>query len=110
MMLFRITPQEHERIRRYQLGHATYRVLLGKRLGLDHRHADGLVRGLLEWRLNRMLGVAEKVAPNNTAEMLRALADYLDTPPAVSVLGENRYGLIGQAKKKKKMIYGPPKE
>ena len=32
--------------------------------------------------------------------------EYLANPPAIAALGERRYGLIGKAKSKKKMIYG----
>jgi hypothetical protein len=38
------------------------------------------------------------------------LADYAENPPAIAALGAPRYGLIGKAQRKKKMIYGPPKE
>lgn len=107
---YRITPEEHDKIRTFQATHPIYKLLLGRRLGTDHRHADGLLRGLLEWRLNRALGMVEHVAPAKVSSTLRALADYYENPPAVTALGGSRFGLIGQAKVKKKMIYGGPNE
>jgi hypothetical protein len=82
-------------------------VLLGKKLGTDHCHKDGLVRGLLEWRINRAYGLLERVCPENLPAVLRALAVYHEQPPAELALGEKRYGLIGKARVKKIMKYGP---
>ena len=110
MLLFRLTPKEHNKIHLYQLLDPNYHHLLGKRLSMDHRHSDGLLRGLLEWRTNRAYGLLEKVWGDKLSTVLRALALYHDYPPATLALGEKRYGLIGQAKKKRRMIYGPPKE
>lgn len=36
---------------------------------------------------------------------IKAMAAYFESPPAVTVLGE-RFGLIGKAQYKKKMVYG----
>ncbi len=44
----------------------------GPRLHVDHRHADGTVRGLLCWRCNRTIG-----ASRDDAEALFGLAVYL---------------------------------
>ena len=107
---YRITPEEHDKVQAFQAAHPVYKLLLGRRLGTDHRHSDGLIRGLLEWRLNRVLGMVEHVAPTNVSRVLRALAEYYEHPPAVQALGREVFGLIGQAKVKKKMIYGGPNE
>ena len=113
-VLYRITPQEQKAIEDFQAKHSAFCLLLGNRpngqnrLGTDHDHTTGLIRGRIEWRINRALGLLEKAAPHNTSAVLRALADYLDNPPATSALGGPRYGLIGLAKYKKKMVYGPP--
>jgi len=107
-VLYRITPEEQKCIEEFQAKHSAFRLLLGNHLGTDHNHATGLIRGRIEWRINRALGLLEKAAPKNTSAVLRALADYLDNPPATSALGGPRYGLIGLAKYKKKMVYGPP--
>ena len=53
-------------------------------LNVDHRHSDGLVRGLLCRLHNGKLLPAAKDLP----AILRAAADYLENPPAVAVLGE----------------------
>jgi hypothetical protein len=110
MKLFRITPEELDKIIEFQKKHPIYRVLLGKLEGTDHCHTTGLVRGRLEWRINRAYGLLEKAFPNNLPEVLRALAYYHENPPAIKALGEKRYGLIGQAKYKKKMVYGTPEK
>jgi hypothetical protein len=107
-VLYRLTPAEQKQIEAFQGEHSGFRLLLGKRLGTDHDHRTGLIRGRLEWRLNRALGMIEKAAPTRTAAVLRALAEYLDNPPATTALGKETFGLIGLAKYKKKMVYGPP--
>jgi len=106
-VLFRLTPEEVDKINSYQCRHKIYKLLLGKRNSIDHRHSDGLIRGQLDWLLNRAYGLIEKVGGDRTSSILRALAVYHDSPPAVKALGEKRYGLIGKAKYKKKMVYGP---
>lgn len=106
--LFRISPEEYDAILAFQWAHPVFSLLLGKHLGLDHRHSSGLVAGLLEWRINRAYGMIEAVAPRNTSDVLRALAEYHDNPPAVTALGGPRYGLLGKAMYKRKMIYGGP--
>lgn len=108
-VLFRLTAEDHKKILEFQKNHPVYKLLLGTRLGTDHCHKSGLIRGHLEWRLNRAYGLIEKAFPHNLSAVLRALADFNDNPPATLALGEKRYGLIGQAKYKKVMKYGPPK-
>lgn len=109
---FRLTAAEGQKVRDYQEWHPKYSVLLapaGKRESFDHRHKDGLCRGWLATMLNKAYGIIERLYPDNTSEVLRALADYHDSPPAKEMLGA-RYGIIGLACKKRKMVYGPPKE
>lgn len=62
----------------------------GKHLHVDHRHADGLTRGILCWIHNAAIG---KLRDN--AEHARRIAAYLDAPPVTSALGRNVYGLTG---------------
>jgi hypothetical protein len=52
----------------------------------------------------------EKVRPLSLPTLLRALAEYHENPPATQALGKKTFGLIGHAKYKKKMVYGPPEE
>ena len=65
---------------------------------IDHDHKTGLIRGLLNPMTNKFL--IDKV------DILHRSIAYLENPPAVQALGPV-YGLIGKAKKKKKMLYGP---
>ena len=105
---YHLTPEEQDCILQFQNSHPTFSLLLGSRLATDHCHASGLIRGLLEWRVNRALGLFEKVGKENTPALLRAVADYLDHPPAEQALNKKVYGLMGKAKYKKTMLYGPP--
>jgi len=107
MLLYKITPEEQKRIEEYQAVHPQFKYLLGNRMGTDHNHATGLIRGRLDWRINKAYGAIENAFPNHTAQVLRALARYHEEPPAVTVIGP-RFGLIGRAQVKKKMVYGPP--
>lgn len=105
--LYRITPEEQAQINVFEKQHPTIKLLTeGNPLSTDHNHKTGLIRGLLEWRINKAYGLIEKASPENTAEVLRALAFYHENPPAITALGGKRYGLIGKAQYKKKMIYG----
>jgi hypothetical protein len=105
---FRINLTTARQVREYQKWNPDFRVLLaedGKRESFDHRHSDGLLRGWLAAMLNKAYGMIEKLYPDNTSEVLRALAFYHDNPPAVHMLGP-RYGIIGLAREKKVMVYG----
>jgi hypothetical protein len=106
--LFRITLFERNKIEDFQRQHPTYRWLLGKRMGVDHRHHSGRISGILEWRINRAYGLIESVDPEHCGEILEALALYHKRNPATLALGYTPYGLLGKAKVKKKMVYGSP--
>jgi hypothetical protein len=75
---------------------------------LDHNHTTGQLRGVLDFRINRALGMIETSFKEKTPDILRHLAQYLEHYPVNMVLGR-RYGIIGKAKKKKVMIYGSEK-
>jgi hypothetical protein len=105
---FRIGLATAQQVRNYQEWNPDFQVLLakdGKRESFDHRHSDGLLRGWLAVMLNKAYGMIERLYPDNTAEVLRALAFYHENPPAVHMLGP-RYGILGLARKKQKMVYG----
>ena len=104
---YRITPEEHAAILAFEKGHSEFQHLVtGAQTNVDHRHDDGLIRGLLDWRINKGAGVLEKCAPlHMLPTVLRALAAFIENPPAVTVIGE-RFGVIGKAQYKKKMVYG----
>lgn len=104
MLLYRLTPEDIKKMNEFQ-GYKC--AISGKpakniRLNIDHRHSDGLIRGLLTMSMNKGLGYF-----NDDPALLRAAADYLDNPPAIAALGRKVYGLIGQAKVKRIMKYGP---
>lgn len=103
--LYRITPQEQADIINHQDGKCpiTKKTLVARRWGTDHDHKTGLIRGIIDWRVNRGLSFFD-----DDPALLRAAADYLENPPATLALGAPRYGLIGKAIRKKKPIYGPP--
>jgi Recombination endonuclease VII len=69
---------------------------LGKRLSTDHDHKTGLFRGLLCAQCNRLLGKIEDPRWQATPSILRALADYWDSPPATKALGYEHYGYSGK--------------
>lgn len=125
-LYYRLTPEQQIAIEKYQrenglailMGHSTLST------GTDHAHATGLIRGRMDFRLNKALGLVEAfadklsdeeflclgylpTADNKTAAVLRAMATYMKHLPAPAAIGDV-YGLIGKAKRKKKMIYGSP--
>jgi len=112
MKFYRITLKEQAAIEEFQRGNG-FSVLLEKGdptetalLFTDHSHTSGLIRGRLAYLINKALGVFESSYKERTPTILRALAYYLENPPATTVLGEARYGIIGRAKQKKVMTYG----
>lgn len=57
-----------------------------KRLAVDHHHASGEIRGLLCSVHNRSIG-----DNRDDPEAFRSLANYLENPPARTVLGHRVY-------------------
>jgi hypothetical protein len=104
--MYRLTPEDRERIREFQASHPVFSILLGTNEATDHNHKTGLIRGVMDWRINMAYGLLEKVQPGSLPSLLRALADYHENPPATQALRKETYGLIGHAKYKKKMVYG----
>jgi hypothetical protein len=63
---------------------------------LDHSHIDGLIRGVLCWVCNRLLGFI-----HDDPAILQRGIDYLKNPPATRALGAPKYGLPGRGGTKK---------
>lgn len=114
--LYHITLEEQDIVEKFQRdSYADYDVLLTKGdpnetalLFNDHDHATGLYRGRLAYLINKALGVLEGAYKERTPRILRALAYYLDYPPAPIAIGKH-YGMLGRAKlNKKKPVYGSP--
>lgn len=70
-----------------------------QRLNVDHDHKTGLVRGLLCWECNRRVLAAAR----DRAHILRRAAEYLESPPALRVIGEvfGRTGRITKRRRKR---------
>ena len=106
MELYRLTPEDHAAILRHQGRVCAITGKPSNRYNVDHDHKTGLIRGLLDWKVNKGLAFF-----NDDPELLRAAAYYLEHPPATAALGAPRYGLIGRAKVgKRKPVYGPPQK
>lgn len=101
--IFNLTIKDYEKMLQYQDGVCAITGKLAKKLVIDHDHSNGLIRGLLDWRINKAL------APfKDNPALLRAAADYLENPPAATALGEKVYGILGKTTKKpRNMRYGP---
>jgi hypothetical protein len=102
--LYRLTEADYDQILNHQNGVCAIsgRLPGATRLHTDHDHQTGLIRGLLSPFINKGLAYFE-----DDPYLLRQAADYLENPPAVAALGRRVYGLLGRAKHKKTMVYGP---
>lgn len=112
-----MTPRARRLLELYQLSEADWQRIFDYQGGVcaitgrpprttlntDHCHHTGLIRGLLTPWANKGLAFFD-----DSPEQLRRAADYLENPPAVQALGREVYGLLGRAKRKKKMVYGGP--
>ena len=113
-LFYRTTPEERDAVEKVMREHPILRILLERgdgsndaRVYMDHDHTTGHIRGILGYLVNKALGTIECSYKQRTPQVLRALADYLENSPMDHECGE-RYGLIGKAQRKKKMVYGPP--
>ncbi len=98
--LYNLQPGERKKIWEFQKGvDPISGDPLVPRANLDHDHKTGLIRGLLNPLTNKFLV--------DNAAKLKAMLAYIENPPAPAALGETVYGLMGLAKHKKKMRYGP---
>lgn len=95
--LYGVTEVEWNRVLKFQGGGCAVcgRTGVTRSLHTDHRHEDGLFRGILCARHNIALREGQ------TPEALRKMADYMEKPPAVDCLGA-KYGLPGRTSKKRR--------
>jgi hypothetical protein len=56
---------------------------------MDHSHVDGLLRGGICYSCNKRW-------LKDDPKLHRAMAAYLESPPAIIALGEKRYGFPGK--------------
>lgn len=102
-VVYNLLPGERQKIWEFQKGldPITGQPLV-PRANLDHCHKTGRVRGLLNPMTNRFLV--------DDISKLKAMLAYLQNPTAPIALGEEVYGMIGQARRgKRKTFYGPEK-
>jgi hypothetical protein len=75
-------------------------------LVIDHCHRTGLLRSIIDWKVNKGLAFFD-----DNSDWLRAAADHLDNPSFPRALGENVYGVQGRVGTKKgaasRRVYGP---
>lgn len=124
-LYFRLTPEMVLKIEAKQREQGLA-MLMGTstvNTGTDHCHATGLIRGRMDFRLNKALGLVEaftnKLTPEDlialnaankdiaTARILHLMSEYMLFMPAPAAVGDV-YGLINKAKRKKHMVYGSP--
>lgn len=67
-----------------------------KPLNTDHDHKSGLTRGIL------CVGCNRKIPEWMSIEWLLKVLKYLEAPPAVAALGEERYGRKGRVTNKRR--------
>jgi hypothetical protein len=87
MQFFHLTVEEFEKIKQFQDSKCAICQRPMKQPNVDHRHTDGLIRGLLCMTCNKGLGYLK----DNVENLLRTIS-YLANPPAVQALGEERFG------------------
>jgi hypothetical protein len=65
------------------------------RLAVEHRHGDGLLRGLVCWQCNKAIAYIRD-NPDRAARLL----EFLMYPPAVMALKRQVYGRLGRVTRK----------
>lgn len=101
--LFNISAEEYDKVLQYQGGVCAISGRPMRRPAVDHDHKSGLVRGIIDWNVNRSLA-----GFMDNPEWLRAAAEYLEHPPVTAALGEEVYGVLGKVTRKpKNRRYGP---
>lgn len=93
--IFNLTPEDAQAILDHQGGVCPICLRApkagGKGLSIDHDHKTGLIRGRVCWLCNQALGMLA----DDWERMVRML-QYLEKPPAVAALGEERFGRVGR--------------
>lgn len=101
--LYNLTVEDYYRILRYQGGNCGLTKRPSARLVVDHCHATGTIRGLIDWQINKGLAFFD-----DDPALLRLAADYLEHPPVTAALGEVVYGVLGRTTRKPaNRRYGP---
>lgn len=95
--VFGLQSGEYDKLLAFQGGGCALCGVTGKtrRLPVDHRHKDGLTRGILCYRHNRGLGFFR-----DDADLLQRAVDYIRQPPATVALGREVYGRKGPVRKR----------
>jgi hypothetical protein len=94
-----LTPEQWNAVHVYQKGVCACcgkPTKSGKRLCTDHRHKDGLNRGLLDAACNKLLGIIEGNRHKLGWEDIARLAEYMRNPPFTVVLGHETFGWAGR--------------
>lgn len=105
---YSLTIDEWEAINTFQQGVCFFcykKQKSGKRLATDHRHKDGLNRGLLCSQCNRLLGRIEATFGLAVIVALGRVISYLQNPPAVQALGRPVFGYPGRCGTKKHRLF-----
>lgn len=71
------------------------------RLAVDHRHSDGLLRGLLCWKCNRAIGAFHRFHPD-AIDLFKSAWEYLTNPPFTAVFKKQRFTAPGKVGTKKR--------
>lgn len=64
-------------------------------LAVEHRHSDGLLRGLVCWRCNKAIAYVR-----DDSRRAGRMADFLLTPPATIALDRRIYGRPGRVSRR----------
>jgi hypothetical protein len=106
---YKLTPEMYDFIWQFQCGVCYVcdqpEPVKGRRLSVDHDHADGKIRGLLCSRCNPLLGKIEnaykryglgKVVTLSVATFVCRVGQYLKLTPAWQALGRDHFGYPGR--------------
>lgn len=92
-----ITAREYDAILEHQKGGCAVCSQPPKktRLAVEHRHKDGLLRGLVDWQCNKAIAYLR-----DDWERARRLLKFLLNPPAAQALGREVFGRTGRVSRK----------